>query len=604
MKNLSKYTYLICILSILGSALYYPRWNQRGPEATISWDTAGYYYYLPAIFIYKDLKQVGFKDKITEKYKPSGSFYQAYLHEASGNYVMKYSVGQAVMMTPFFLVGHAYASISDAYPADGFSKPYQRAIHWGSLLIAFIGLWFCRKNLLVYFDETATAFTLLFLTIGTNYLNYTAFDGAMTHNWLFSVYALLIWVSMQWHKQPTWGKSAAIGTLVGLAALTRPTDIIALIIPVFWGMNLLSFTSIKERIISLFKNWYHLIFAILITGAIGSIQIIYWLYVTGEPIVYSYQDQYFEWDIPHLRDVLISYRSGWLTYSPVMVFAIIGLFNLAWQKMEIFFAVVFFSLLNYYIVSSWSIWWYGGSLGMRALIQSYPVWAFPFAAFITWMLNKNWRNWIFLPIMFFFCAMNIFFTRGPIDAEYMNKTYYWHSLFNFNLEDRDWLLLDTNEGFFAERENVETIFKNNIQEEKLDSTKIYWRNTEKTNAALFTNGALRNSPSLKMAKSAIKNGTWLRLGGKFKMPDKEWFYWEMPQFTIRFVKSDGTIIKERFIRCARALEQGKWENQWIDTEMPTEEFTQIEMLLQQPYGGKMLLADELYIESYIEKTTK
>ena len=603
MKNLSKYTYLICILSILGSALYFPRWNQRGPEATISWDTAGYYYYLPAIFIYKDIKQVAFKDKITEKYKPSGSFYQAFFHEPSGNYVMKYSIGQAVMMTPFFLAGHAYASVSDSYPADGFSKPYQRAIHWGSLLIAFIGLWFCRKNLLEYFDDTATAFTLLFLTIGTNYLNYTAFDGAMTHNWLFTVYALLIWVSIQWHKKPTWGLSAAVGVLVGLAALTRPTDIIALIIPVFWGMKL-TFTDIKHRFSFLAKYWNHLAVAVVITAAIGSIQIIYWLYVTGLPVVYSYQDQYFEWHIPHLKDVLISYRSGWLTYSPIMVFAIIGLLNLAWQKMEIFFAILFFSLLNYYIVSSWSVWWYGGSFGMRALIQSYPIWAFPLAAFITWMLNKTWRNWVFLPIMFFFCAMNIFFTRGPIDAEYMNKTYYWYSLFNFNTTDRDRLLLDTDEGFFEERKNVEVVFTTNVQEEALDSTKIYWRNTEKTNAALFTNADMRNSPVLKIAKSDIKNGTWLRAGAKFKMPDKEWFYWTMPQFTIRFVKSDGTNIKERFIRCPRALEQGEWNTLWIDSAIPQEEFSHLELLIQQPYGTKMLLGDDFFIETYTSLTTE
>lgn len=598
MKDLSKYAYIICILSILGSALYYPRWNQLGTEATISWDTAGYYYYLPAAFIYKDLKKIGFKDEITKKYQPSGSFYQAFLHEPSGNYVMKYSIGQAVMISPFFLLGHAYASISDTYPADGFSKPYQRAIHWGSLFIAFLGLWFCRKNLLEYFDETATAFTLLFLTIGTNYLNYTAFDGAMTHNWLFTIYALLIWTSIQWHKKPTWTRSAAIGVLIGLAALTRPTDIIALIIPVFWGMRL-TFLGIRERFIFLSKKFGHLAFATIITAAIGSIQIIYWLYVTGEPVVYSYQDQYFEWDIPHLQDVLISYRSGWLTYSPVMVFAIIGLFfNLAWQKFDIFFAVLFFSLLNYYIVSSWSIWWYGGSLGMRALIQSYPIWVFPFAAFLTWMLRKNWRNFVFLPILFFFCAMNIFFTRGPIDAEYMNKTYYWHSLFNFDVTDQDKLLLDSNEGFFEERKNVETVLESGIENAIIDSTKIYWRNTEKTNAAFFVNDALRTSPALSISKSDLKNGKWLRAGARFKMPDKEWFYWTMPQFTVRFVKADGSVLKERFIRSPRALQSGKWEKLWLDTEIPVEDFAKVEMFLAQPHGFKMMLGDDFYAEIY------
>jgi len=87
------------------------------------------------------------------------------------------------------------------------------------------------------------------------------------------------------------------------------------------------------------------------------------------------------------------------------------------------------------------------------------------------------------------------------------------------------------------------------------------------------------------------------------MHDKEWFYWGMPQFTVRFVKSDGSILKERFIRCARALEQGKWADQWIDTKIPLEDFAHIEMLLQQPHGTKMLIGDDLYIETYSEKNT-
>jgi len=109
---------------------------------------------------------------------------------------------------------------------------------------------------------------------------------------------------------------------------------------------------------------------------------------------------------------------------------------------------------------------------------------------------------------------------------------------------------------------------------------------------------MRNSPTLRVQKSDIKNGTWLRAGAKFKMPDKEWFYWEMPQFTLRFVKADGAVVKKSFIRCARALEQGKWEDLWIDAEIPQEDFDYIEMLLEQPHGGKMLLGDDFYIETY------
>ena len=55
------------------------------------------------------------------------------------------------------------------------------------------------------------------------------------------------------------------------------------------------------------------------------IQIFYWKYVTGEWLVYSYQDQGFSW----LKDIIfckayIAIVQGWLVYTPVMILSLIG----------------------------------------------------------------------------------------------------------------------------------------------------------------------------------------------------------------------------------------------------------------------------------------
>jgi len=48
-----------------------------------------------------------------------------------------------------------------------------------------------------------------------------------------------------------------------------------------------------------------------------------------------WQDGYsglgFDWLEPHLMDGLFSYRRGWLVYTPVMLFALIGVFQLPKQ---------------------------------------------------------------------------------------------------------------------------------------------------------------------------------------------------------------------------------------------------------------------------------
>ncbi|MCB0621944.1 MAG: hypothetical protein KDC41_25285, partial [Saprospiraceae bacterium] len=140
------------------------------------------------------------------------------------------------LYSPFFLLAHLAAKVS-GYPADGFSLPYQMAISWGSLLVAVLGLWWARRNLLRYFGETTVAAALLVLVLGTNYLNYSTTGAALTHNYLFTLYALLIDQSIRWHERPGYRRAVGIGLLVGLMALVRPSEIIAATIPLLWGMR-------------------------------------------------------------------------------------------------------------------------------------------------------------------------------------------------------------------------------------------------------------------------------------------------------------------------------------------------------------------------------
>jgi len=83
----------------------------------------------------------------------------------------------------------------------------------GMLLYSFIGLYYLRKVLLKYFTDVATAVTLLVIVFATNYFDYAAIDGAMTHNTLFTVYAILIYCVIKFYEKPTLQNSILIGFL-------------------------------------------------------------------------------------------------------------------------------------------------------------------------------------------------------------------------------------------------------------------------------------------------------------------------------------------------------------------------------------------------------
>jgi len=378
---------LCCLWIWIVGFFYYPKWNKSRTEATISWDVSGYYYYLPALFIYHDIKHLAWSDSIQQKYYPASTQYQAFDHP-SGVKVMKYAAGMAVQYLPWFLIAHGIAQLTH-FPADGFSPPYQFMLSFGSIFMACLGLWFIRRLLLNYFSDSVVAITLLLLVIGTNYLNYSAIDGAMTHNYLFTLYAMLLWFTDRWYRQPSWFDSFAIGACLGLAALTRPTEIIAGGIPLLWGLT--DIRKLPARLQYWWEQRRYLILAIGVMAAIGSIQIIYWKWVAGEFLVYSYQDQGFSWLHPHLGNGLFSYKKGWLVYTPMMALALIGFYYLWQHWRSLFWATLTFAMAFIYITFAWDIWWYGGSLGQRAMVQSYAVLTIPLAAMVTQI--KTWRSW-------------------------------------------------------------------------------------------------------------------------------------------------------------------------------------------------------------------
>jgi hypothetical protein len=543
-RPISRIVLLLLIAVIAaGNLLYYPKWKNGGTEATLSWDVSGYYMYLPLAFLAGDLRDCSYGRELVATYGPTPDFQQGYIHEASGGCVMKYSLGQAVVLSPFFLLAHAYATASETYPADGFSRPYQLGISLGTLLIAAIGLIFLRRVLLRYFSDGVTALTLAALVLGTNYLNYAAIDGAMTHNTLFTVYALLLYTTIRFYERPDWGRGLAIGLLVGLAALTRPTEIVACLIPLLWGVGL-GWADIRERFQLFIRHAGPLALAVIGCLAVGSLQLIYWKYVTGDWLVYSYQDQGFSWLRPHVFAATFSYRSGWLTYSPLMAFALIGFFFLYRYRPRLFPGVLIFCGLFTYITFAWDIWWYGGSLGQRAMVQSYPVYAFPLAAFFVWFARTQVRGKLVIgSVLLVFTYASLWFTHqahrgGLLYVSEMTRPYYWATLFTYEEKLENRKLLD---------------IVPKLPPEEITTPREIFRDT--TTYAL--GGETEYLPVRSVRLDTLTGHyDWLRTSVLVEIPQKEWNVWRMPQYIVELY-AKGELLDRDWYRMHRILEGGE-----------------------------------------------
>ncbi len=480
LHKISYYTALALTIIIIGFRLAAPAKN------TLSWDVMGYYMYLPATFIYDDIKikDKQWVDDVIEKYKPTSTFYQA-VKQDDGSWVLRYTSGLALVSSPFFFAGHSAAKIM-GYPQDGFSLPYQWAMVIGALFYSLLGLWLCRQLLLHFFDDKLVALLLLILVAGTNYFQIVVYAGTMPHSYLFTFYAILLLQTIKWHKSPNYRSAIAIGIMVGLITLIRPNELVVILIPVLWGITGFNKTILEKLKLFLTKFSHIIVLGIAIIVA-GYVQLFYWKYVTGHWLYYSYQDAGvgFDFKSPHTLDFLFSFRKGWFVYTPLMVLSIIGFYFLWIKNRGLFLGFLAYFLINLYIVSSWSVWWYaGGSYSSRSLVSAYVLLLFPMGYLLQELRQrKKLFQWGFLPIMVLLFALNLFqtwqFNRGILHGERITGAYY------FSVFGKTWVSEEDKKLMLVERstETIEIIPENEEYKQRVLAN-YDWNNTKKETAGI------------------------------------------------------------------------------------------------------------------------
>lgn len=394
------------------------------------WDRMGYYSYLPAIFIYNDPGNLSFYPEIIGKYPFAGNNYWYATHlQPNGRRLNKYAIGTCIFHLPFFVAAHGYAQLSKAYPADGFSHPYQMAVAFSTIFWVMLGLFLLGLFLRQYFGEPVVMLTLMCIALGTNLYDYTAFMQGLSHPLSFFCFCGLLFATDRLYRLQHVKYFYLLAILLGLITITRPINIIVAIIPLLWCVNNLD--TLKERISFWGRYIRNIVFSIIIFTAILFIQLSYWKYVTGHWVYFSYQGEGFDFLHPKLWKGLFSWRKGWFVYTPIALAGVAGLAAL-WRKDKTIVPVtVLFLTVMVYAVFSWKNWYYGGSFGCRPLIETLAIISIPLAALIerAVRLQNTALKLSFFTVLFFLVLLNMFQTfqhsKNIIHFDRMTKVYYW-----------------------------------------------------------------------------------------------------------------------------------------------------------------------------------
>ncbi len=577
-----------------------------------TWDTFGYYLYLPMSFIHNDLGISDFSilEEVKKEQFISPTFYQINKTE-TGHWLIRYPMGLAVLHAPFFGIGHLFAKWL-GYAQNGFSLPYQIAITSGSLFYISSSVLLLRKILLRWFRDHIVAITLLLLFFGTNIISQVTVSATMPHAILFFVYTLIIYWTIKWHENKSVTNSLLLGGIIGLAVISRPTEIVSVLIPLFWGVK--NWREFKEKIAVIWKQHQkHLIFSVVAAFAIISLQLIYWKTYTGHFVYNSYNNVGEGLDLlaPHTLNVLFSFKKGWLIYTPMMLLSIAGFYFLKKERPAYFLPLFSFFILNLYLVSSWTCWWYAASFGQRALVQSYVVMAIGLAFFIQALFKmKKLSKYTATTLIIFFLGLNLFqnyqFRLGIIHGHRMTGAYYkavfgklavqpgeFEHLLSFN---RD---LTFEESLKQYRYDITEIYKNSFESDENVTTEEVKRSGKK---ALVMNEA---APFSKDYASTYTNLTteeycWIEV--------RFWAYLTRPDANVNLV---NTIVRSgdnygysanNLILDANNIDVNKWKEYVFHYQTPHIRSGNDEFKSYFWYcGGGEVYIDDLTITKYTPK---
>ena len=363
-------------------------------------DAKGYYQYLPYLFIKHDITHMTY----------------AYALE-NGMTLNKYACGTALLEMPFFLVVHLFNKVF-GYIDSGFTSSYGYSILMTAVFWAYIGLMYVYKTLKLYFKKSVSFVTVAALYLCSNLLYYTLGEPGMSHIYSFALLSVFIWRTHKFFVNKSYYNTLMMALPLGLAILVRPTNIIYLLLILFFSVY--SIKELWQNLLTAIKHYKHILLFFLAMLLCYLPQMLYWHTVTGKFLYYSYGDEGFIYlGKPKLFSVLFAAESGWLVYSPVFILFFAGIVISLFRKKYHAYAILVCFLIIWYLDASWWTYSFACSFGYRAIVEFYPLFAIPLAYAVKQALQ--YRRKLLKYLLLAFLAISTFANMRMTHLYYREK---------------------------------------------------------------------------------------------------------------------------------------------------------------------------------------
>lgn len=395
-------------------------------------DGGGYYIYLPAIAIDRDISLNTTILRVADLHGEDahiGKEYFGLRYVSDNTWIDKYPVGIALVEAPFFVAADTLTVISGGV-RDGYSPLYQWGVALAAMCYLQIGLFASYKVLEARFGKKLSLILLSIFLLGTSLLFYTSYESSMSHVFSFAFISLSIWLLDRYLHKPSLKLLIGIGLTVVIAGVIRNVNIAFGIIPLFLMVK----EAKPAKRLGLFLK------TLLIWGVIALIvfipQFLYWYTTTGKIIAYGYQGETFNLLQPHLFEHLFGIASnGLFFWHPLLLLIIPGAYFWIKSKDRMAIPSLIYLVVLIYVLSCWWAYWFGYSFGMRPYVDYYLIFMLPIGYLLQSLeKRKTLLRIIAIIIIGALCLLNMIqlnnYCRGIVAGHNNNPEVYWQNFAN------------------------------------------------------------------------------------------------------------------------------------------------------------------------------
>ena len=361
-------------------------------------DGIGYFSYLHAVL-------VNHKLDMTEEFATAQSANipvrsdDLAIRSATGARVDQFSIGPAFLSVPAYLL--ALTIRPSGRPE--FGAPFTVAFTLASLFYGLSALALIYRLTRTVIPSTPAAVTgVATALLGTPALFYLLYEPSYAHTFsAFMVTAFLyLWWTRRDHRTPA--GYVLLGVVGGLMALTRWQD---------GAIMLVTLLDVPRA------GWRWLVMAASALIAFAPQFLVdrefFGTWLPSEANAFSFDPAH-----GHYFEVLFSSFHGLLSWSPVIILAILGWFLIRDHTLRLACFGIF--VIELAIVGAYQQWWGGMSFGMRYFINLLPIFALGLATIAAWVGSR-----VAVPVLAAVTVWNVllianfaYVLRSPVDTGY------------------------------------------------------------------------------------------------------------------------------------------------------------------------------------------